>query len=107
MREMSFPLPEIGSDEFLLRVEMVTICGGDPIEFEGRNRKAHYPLLLGHEVVGRVAEVGERAAARHGIAPGSRVIVEPYIACGTCDRCLKGAYHFCREGMVYGVTIPC
>lgn len=103
--ERTFPLPRIGADEFLLRVEMVTICGGDPIEYEGRNRKTQYPLVLGHEVVGRIADIGEVAAARHRVKVGSRVIVEPYIACRNCDRCLAGAYQFCREGMVYGVTV--
>ena len=103
--EHTFPLPRIGADEFLLRVELVTICGGDPIEYEGRNRKTHYPLVLGHEVVGRIADIGAAAAVRHGVQVGSRVIVEPYIACRACDRCLAGAYHFCREGLVYGVTV--
>jgi threonine dehydrogenase-like Zn-dependent dehydrogenase len=105
-REMSFPIPTIGPEEFLLRVEMVGICGGDPIEYEGRNRKAHYPLLMGHEVVGRIEVVGELAAQRHSIQVGSRVVVEPYIGCGVCDWCKAGDYHFCREGLVYGVTIP-
>jgi threonine dehydrogenase-like Zn-dependent dehydrogenase len=105
--EVSFPVPEIGDDEFLLRVEMVTICGGDPIEFEGRNRKAHYPLLLGHEMVGRIERIGPAAAARHGVEAGTRVSVEPYISCGDCLYCKRGDYHFCAEGMVYGVTIPC
>ena len=73
-REMSFPIPEIGADEFLVRVEMVGICGGDPIEYEGRNRKAHYPLLMGHEVVGRIETVGEIAARRHSIDVGARVV---------------------------------
>jgi threonine dehydrogenase-like Zn-dependent dehydrogenase len=105
--ETSFPVPEIGDDEFLLRVEMVTICGGDPIEFEGRNRKAHYPLLPGHEMVGRIERIGPAAAARHGVEAGMRVSVEPYIGCGDCAYCERGDYHFCGEGMVYGVTIPC
>lgn len=98
-------MPDIRDDEFLLRVEKVTICGGDPIEYEGGNRKAHYPLLLGHEVVGRIDRIGDNAARRHGVEPGARVTVEPYIACGVCDHCRAGAYHFCREGLVYGVTI--
>jgi threonine dehydrogenase-like Zn-dependent dehydrogenase len=106
-QERSLPVPAVGPEEFLLRVELVSICGGDPIEYEGRNRKAHYPLLLGHEVVGRVEALGELAAARHGIVVGSRVSVEPYIACRTCDHCLSGDYQFCRAGLVYGVTIPC
>lgn len=106
-REQSLAVPLTGPEEFLLRVELVSICGGDAIEYEGGNRKAHYPLLLGHEVVGRVEAVGELAAERHGIVVGSRVAVEPYIACRACDRCLSGDYQFCRAGLVYGVTIPC
>ena len=106
-RPAEFPLPKIGDAEFLLRVEKVTICGGDPIEYEGLNRKAHYPLLMGHEVVGRIEQIGDEAARRHGVEVGARVMVEPYIACGVCDRCLAGHYQFCREGLAYGVTIPC
>lgn len=104
--EVRYAIPDIGDDEFLLRVEMVTICGGDPIEFEGRNRRAHYPLVLGHELVGQIEQIGSAAAARHGVATGDRVSVEPYISCGTCRYCLRGDYHFCVEGMVYGVTVP-
>lgn len=105
-REVHYPIPEIGDEEFLLRVERVTICGGDPLEYEGRNRKARYPLVLGHEMVGRVERIGAAAAARHGVTAGARVSVEPYISCGTCGYCLRGDYHFCTDGMVYGVTIP-
>ena len=104
--EGRFPIPHIGDDEFLLRVELVTICGGDPIEYEGRNRKAHYPLILGHEMVGRIERIGEAAASRHGVTEGARVSVEPYVSCGSCAYCARGDYHFCKEGMVYGVTIP-
>jgi threonine dehydrogenase-like Zn-dependent dehydrogenase len=103
--EARFPLPAIGDDEFLLRVEMVTICGGDPIEYEGRNRRAHYPLVLGHEVTGTIEQIGNAAAARHGVEAGARVIVEPYISCLECPYCLAGNYHFCDQAMVYGVTI--
>ena len=105
LREHEFPLPAIGDTDFLLRVEMVTICGGDPIEFQGRNRKTRYPLILGHEVVGHIEKIGGEAATRHGVNAGARVMVEPYIACRACDRCLTGAYHFCRRGMAYGITV--
>jgi threonine dehydrogenase-like Zn-dependent dehydrogenase len=105
-RAATFPVPETGEAEFLLEVEMVTICGGDVIEFEGRNRKARYPLILGHELVGRVARIGSQAAARLGVGAGARVSVEPYIGCGRCAYCRRGDYHFCSEGLVYGVTVP-
>jgi alcohol dehydrogenase len=107
LRSAEYPVPEPGDDEFVLRVERVSICGGDLIEFDGLNRKAHYPLMLGHEVVGRIEAIGQTAAAQRGLRVGSRVIVEPYISCNACDQCGLGAYHFCRAGLVYGVTIPC
>ncbi len=102
----TFDVPRIGPDEFLLRIELVTICGGDLIEYKGGNRKAKYPLLMGHELVGRVEAVGASAAEVHHIGIGDRVMVEPYIRCGTCAACISGQYHFCGEGLVYGVTIP-
>jgi threonine dehydrogenase-like Zn-dependent dehydrogenase len=105
-REMMFDLPDIGADEFLLRVELVTICGGDLIEYQGGNRKAKYPLLMGHELVGRIQEIGEVAAERHGVGVGDRVMVEPYLRCGYCPACIAGHYHFCQRGDTYGVTIP-
>jgi alcohol dehydrogenase len=101
-----FELPVIGPDEFLLRTELVTICGGDLIEYEGGNRKAQYPLLMGHELVGSIEAIGDRAEAIHGVGVGDRIIVEPYVRCGSCQPCVEGDYHFCTQGMVYGVTIP-
>ena len=105
MRE--FDIPAIGPDEFLLKVDLVSICGGDPIEYEGRNVKAHYPMILGHEVVGTIAEIGEAAAQTYGVQQGDRVNVEPYILCGECEYCLSGYYQFCRNSKVYGVNMSC
>ena len=51
MELREFPIPAVADDTFLLKVNLVTICGGDPIEYEGRNVKAHYPMILGHEMV--------------------------------------------------------
>lgn len=102
----TFNLPEIGADDFLLRIELATVCGGDVIEYRGGNRKAKYPLLMGHEFVGTVAATGDSAAEAHGLAVGDRVMVEPYIRCGRCPACVAGNYHFCRSGLTYGVTIP-
>ena len=65
MEMQTFDIPEIDDSSFLLRVNLVTICGGDPIEYEGRNIKAHYPMILGHELVGVIEKIGD-GAARHG-----------------------------------------
>jgi threonine dehydrogenase-like Zn-dependent dehydrogenase len=104
--EREFDLPEIKDDEFLLRVDLVTICGGDVIEYKGGNRKAKYPLLMGHEVVGTIVDIGHTASVERGLSRGDRVMVEPYLRCGRCGPCISGNYAFCSEGMVYGVTIP-
>jgi threonine dehydrogenase-like Zn-dependent dehydrogenase len=102
-----FPIPAIDDDSFLLRVNLVSICGGDPIEYAGRNPKAHYPMILGHEMVGTIADIGDAAARHYGVDVGDRVAVEPYLVCGACEYCLNGAYQFCARGRVYGVSIGC
>jgi threonine dehydrogenase-like Zn-dependent dehydrogenase len=102
-----FPIPQIGEDEFLLRVDLVTICGGDPIEYEGRNVKTRFPLILGHEVVGTIVEIGAVAAQRYRVKAGDRVNVEPYILCGHCKPCLTGYYQFCENSRIYGVNVTC
>ncbi len=105
MRE--FDIPSIDDDSFLLRVNLVSICGGDPIEYEGRNIKAHYPMILGHEMVGTIERIGDGAAWRYGVALGDRVNVEPYILCGRCEYCLSGYYQFCVNSKIYGVNMSC
>jgi threonine dehydrogenase-like Zn-dependent dehydrogenase len=107
MEMRDFAVPDIGADEFLLRVKLVTICGGDPIEYEGRNVKAHYPMILGHEMVGTIEKIGDGAARQYGVDVGDRVNVEPYIVCGKCDYCLKGYYQFCANSKIYGVNMSC
>lgn len=103
MRE--FAIPEIDDDSFLLKVNLVSICGGDPIEYEGRNVKAHYPMILGHEMVGAIEKIGDAAARHYGVDVGDRVNVEPYILCGQCEYCLSGYYQFCVISKVYGVNM--
>ncbi|MBA2305711.1 MAG: alcohol dehydrogenase catalytic domain-containing protein [Acidobacteria bacterium] len=102
-----FELPDIDDDSFLLKVHRVTICGGDPLEYEGRNAKARYPMILGHEMTGTIEQIGDLAAHRYGVAAGDRVSVEPYILCGRCEYCLTGYYQFCKTSRVYGVNISC
>lgn len=82
-----FPLPPVGPDDGLLEVEACGLCGTD-WEFYTRRRGAHLgPLILGHEIVGRVLAVGDRAAARWRVAPGDRVAVEEFLPCGRCEYC--------------------
>jgi alcohol dehydrogenase len=97
-----FTLPKIGPEDGLLRVEMVGVCGTDPGLYRGKVKLGPYPFILGHEILGRVEEVGSEMARRFGIKKGERVIVEAFIRCGHCDNCKKGNYRFCVNQSGYG-----
>lgn len=92
-----FGVPEIGPDDGLLSVDACGLCGTD-WEFYTRRRGGHLgPLILGHEIVGRIAAVGEGAAARWKVAAGDRVAVEEFLPCGRCEFCLSGRPALCKE----------
>ncbi|MCY3911996.1 MAG: alcohol dehydrogenase catalytic domain-containing protein [Chloroflexi bacterium] len=98
-----FPLPEIGGDDGLLRVELAGICGSDIHHWDGHSvviRKV--PALLGHEIVGRIEQAGAAAAARWQVAAGDRVIVEASFGCGRCEWCRRGSYQMCADEQGYG-----
>lgn len=100
-----FPRPEIGPDDGLLRVEANGICGSDLEVFRGHMTMNPDPFIPGHEPLGIVEEVGERAAQRWAVEPGDRVAVEVIVPCRACHACLTGRYQSCpnrRYG--HGVT---
>ncbi len=101
-----FDRPSIGPDEGLLRVEACGVCGSDVEQYRGHLvRPGMFPLIPGHEPLGVVDEVGERAAERWGVQVGDRVAVEILRPCHACDYCLTGRYMSCpnRDG-AYGMT---
>jgi len=100
-----FPMPEIDAEGMLIKIDMVGICGGDPIEYEGRNKKVNYPLILGHELIGTVSKIGAEAQKIYKVDVGNRVTVEPYMICGKCHYCLNSLYQFCENSKVYGVNV--
>lgn len=88
-----FEVPKIGPDEGLLRMELCGICGSDIEQYDGRFDEIGWtkgPTIPGHEPLGIVAAIGERAAARWGVGVGDRVAVEPLIPCGECEACREG-----------------
>lgn len=91
----TFPLPEVGPEDGLLRVEACGLCGTD-WEYYTRQRGAHLgPMILGHEIVGTVLAVGEEAARRWKVRPGDRVAVEEFLPCGACRFCTTGRPALC------------
>ena len=100
-----FPIPPIGPDDGLLRVERNGICGSDVDQFRGGHAsRAPYPVIPGHEPVGTIEVVGARAAERWGVQPGDRVVVEGAVPCLTCRYCSRGQYTSCPDRMQIGWT---
>jgi threonine dehydrogenase-like Zn-dependent dehydrogenase len=91
------PLPAIGPEDGVLAVEACGLCGTD-WDFYTRQRGAHLgPLILGHEIVGRVFAVGELAAARWNVTPNAHVVVEEFLPCGACEFCRSGRPALCEQ----------
>jgi threonine dehydrogenase-like Zn-dependent dehydrogenase len=94
------PIPDIDEDSGLLRLEACGICGSDYEQFEGQLRTPT-PVVPGHEPLGTIAKIGDRAAARWGVQEGDRVAVETMISCRHCAHCLGGSYHLCDHRKIY------
>jgi threonine dehydrogenase-like Zn-dependent dehydrogenase len=94
------PVPEIDDDSGLLYVEACGICGSDYEQFEGVLRTP-LPVIPGHEPLGRIEAIGDRAARRWGVEVGDRVAVETMLSCRFCPPCLSGSYHLCRRRRIY------
>jgi len=93
-------VPPIGAGAALLKVEACGLCGSDVEQFRGRFTQkglVRYPLIPGHEPVGRIVEIGAEAARTWGVKVGDRVAVEPHISCGRCRTCTSGDYHLCKS----------
>jgi threonine dehydrogenase-like Zn-dependent dehydrogenase len=94
------PIPEIDDDSALLRVEACGICGSDHEQFEGKLR-VPFPVVPGHEPLGEIVRIGDRAAERWGVDVGDRVAVETMLSCRFCKPCVGGDYHLCDNRRMY------
>jgi threonine dehydrogenase-like Zn-dependent dehydrogenase len=100
MRE--FPLPTIGADDGLLRVLRCGLCGTDVEQIHGELPFVPNLVIPGHEPVGTIEAVGKNAAARWGVTPGDRVIVEAAIPCRQCADCAEGMLNTCQQQLSLG-----
>ena len=89
VRLEEMPVPEIGSGELLLRIDASGICGSDVMEWY---RVQRAPLVLGHEVAGVVAQVGDGVER---FREGDRLVVTHHVPCNACRYCLSGHHTVC------------
>lgn len=101
----SFDLPTIGPRDMLLKMKLCGVCGTDVHLFHGDWNPA-YPLILGHEIFGEVAEVGSDAAIKHNVKVGDLVNAEVLIPCNACYFCERGDYARCVKVELFG-NISC
>ena len=94
-------IPDIGPDDALVRVAMAGLCGTDYRIWSG-DRPVAYPLIMGHEFVGRIEAVG--ANVPH-LRVGQRVVAEPNYSCGRCPLCLEGNRNLCPRRTTVGIDV--
>jgi L-iditol 2-dehydrogenase len=94
---------EPGAGEARVAVQVCGICGSDLHMYRGDHPVLRPPLVMGHEFVGRVQDVGEGVTS---LKPGDRVIGMGGRGCGTCEACQEGHYNWCEQLKVIGGHIP-
>ncbi len=92
LRVQAITPPEPGADEVLVQVTLAGLCGTDHRIWSGK-RSVRYPRVMGHELVGRLAESGER------------VVVEPNFSCGACALCREGNRNLCLARTAGGIDV--
>jgi propanol-preferring alcohol dehydrogenase len=93
LTELPNPVP--GEKEILVKVSACGVCHTELDEIEGRTPPPRLPVVLGHQVVGRVEEAGNKASR---FQTGERVgVAWIYSACGKCKFCLEGNENLCAD----------
>lgn len=98
--------PEVGMNDVLIRVSKTGICGTDLHIYNWDSwaqKTIPIPMIVGHEFVGEVVEVGSNVV---GFRPGNIVSGEGHVVCGRCRNCMAGRRHLCHETQGIGVTRP-
>lgn len=97
------PMPTVGPDDVLIAVHRMSICGTDLHIYDWNEWAAATispPLVIGHEFMGVVADVGDHVT---DVIVGDRVTAEGHITCGRCRNCRAGRRHLCRDTVGIGI----
>ncbi|MFT4939900.1 MAG: threonine 3-dehydrogenase [Paraglaciecola sp.] len=96
--------PEVGHNDLLIKIHKTAICGTDMHIYnwdEWSQKTIPVPMVVGHEYVGKVVEIGQEVC---GFKLGDRVSGEGHITCGNCRNCRAGRRHLCRNTSGVGVN---
>src|SRR3954452_21616511 len=100
------PMPEIGLNDVLIKVNRTGICGTDVHIYKWdawAEKTIPVPMVVGHEFVGEIIEVGSNVT---DFFPGEIVSGEGHVVCGRCRNCLAGRRHLCADTKGIGVNRP-
>jgi threonine 3-dehydrogenase len=100
------PEPELGINDVMIKIKRTAICGTDMhiYNWDSWARKSiSVPLVVGHEFVGEIIEVGSNV---NDFRPGQIVSGEGHVVCGRCRNCLAGRRHLCAQTSGIGVDRP-
>jgi L-iditol 2-dehydrogenase len=92
----------VSDDDVLVRIKSIGVCGSDVHYYkDGKigTQVVEYPFVVGHECSGIVEKCG--SGVSH-LVPGDLVVIDPSVHCGTCDQCLSGRPHTCRNNRFLG-----
>jgi 2-desacetyl-2-hydroxyethyl bacteriochlorophyllide A dehydrogenase len=93
------PDPTPAPGEVVIASQASSICGSDLHGFREASPRRIPPLIMGHETVGEIDEVGAGVPAAR---IGERVVLKPIVSCGSCRWCLAGAINHCSRGRLVG-----
>src|ERR1043166_71905 len=100
------PQPSVGINDVLIKVHRTGICGTDLHIYkwdDWARRTIPVPMVVGHEFVGEIVEVGSNV---NDFRPGDVVSGEGHFVCGRCRNCLAGRRHLCAHTQGVGVNRP-
>lgn len=101
-------------DAAIVKIQFTGFCGSDrgiwfrsafrPMIFDSLDAEKKDCRVVGHELLGEVAELGSNAAARYKLKVGDVVSSESHITCGRCKQCLRGDRHVCENEKIIGFS---
>lgn len=98
------PIPQYGINDVLIKILRTGICGTDVHIYEWdawAQKTIPVPMVVGHEFVGQIVEVGSNVKDFH---PGDIVSGEGHVVCGRCRNCMAGRRHLCKDTQGVGVN---